>query len=81
MIDLNDTINVIFFWTKVNILYLVHLLRGVCIHQTAIMSEHIVSMRTCMQILPARQPVVVLERLEERPEWRKIMVSACVQTK
>jgi len=34
-----------------------------------------------MQILPARQPVVVLERLEEHPEWREIMVSACVQTK
>jgi len=27
------------------------------------------------------QPVVVLERLEEHPEWREIVVSACVQTK
>ena len=36
MIDLNDTYNKCdFFWTKVNILYLVHLLRGVCIHQTS----------------------------------------------
>jgi len=45
------------------------------------MSEHIVSMRTCMQIVLARQPVVVLGMLEEHPEWREIMVSACVQTK
>ena len=26
-----------------------------------------------MQILPTRQPVLVLERLEERPEWREIV--------
>ena len=45
------------------------------------MSEHIVSLRTCMQILPARQPVVVLENLEEHPEWSEILVIACVQTK
>ena len=45
------------------------------------MSEHTVRLRTCMQIRPAMQPVVVLERLEEHPEWREIVVSACVQTK
>jgi len=34
-----------------------------------------------MRFLPARQPVVFLERLEEHPEWREIVVSAYVQTK
>jgi hypothetical protein len=29
-----------------------------------------------MQSLPTRQPIVVLERLEEHPEWREIVVSA-----
>ena len=38
--------------------------------QGLIMSEHILS-------LPTRQPIVVLERVEEQfPEWREILVSA-----
>ena len=45
------------------------------------MSEHTVRLLPCMRILPARQPVVVIERLEEHPEWREIVVSAYVQTK
>ena len=45
------------------------------------MSVHTVRLQTCMRILPARQPVVILERLEEHPEWREIVVSAYVQTK
>jgi len=67
------TINVIFL-TKVNILYLVHPLRGVCIHQPTTMSEDIAIMRNCTQILPARHPVVLLQKAEKLPEWREIMV-------
>jgi hypothetical protein len=36
-----------------------------------------------MQFLPTRLPKIVLQRVEEFPIWREIMVSAmcCVQTK
>ena len=44
------------------------------------MSEHTVRLRTCMRILPARQTVVILERLEVHPEWREIVVTPYVQT-
>ena len=48
------------------------------IHQNTVMrDEHIVSIQSCMQLLPTEGPVVVLQRLEEQfPEWSKIILCA-----
>jgi hypothetical protein len=69
MICLNDTINIISFMARANILYLIYLLRGFV--------SNTMSEQTNMQILSTRQPIVLLEKLEEQfPQWREMVVSA-----
>ena len=39
--------------------------------------EHTVSLHSSMQFLPTKQPIIVLQRVEEEfPAYREIMVSA-----
>jgi len=53
------------------------------IHKNTVMSdEHFVSLKSSMQFLPRRQPVVVLQRVEEQfPEWSNIKLSAVCRQK
>ena len=75
------TINVIFFGQKV-IFYTRYIFPEGFV---SIKEQWVKILQSCETVRrsfqPGSQPVVLLQRLEEHPEWREIMVSACVQTK
>ena len=92
MVCSNDT-DIFSFMTWANIPYLIYPVRGfecisqiiVChIHKNTVMvDEHIVSLQSNMAFPPTRLPRIVLQRVEQVPAVREIMVRlcACVQTK
>jgi hypothetical protein len=85
MVCSNDT-NIFSFMTRAIIPYLIYPVRGfecisqiiVChIHKNTVMGdEHIVSLQSNMAFPPARLPRIVLQRVEQVPAVREIMVSA-----
>ena len=74
--------------TRANIPNLIHRVRGfeslpqiVChIHNNTVMGdEHILSLQSNMEFLPVQLPRIVLQRVEQIPAVREIMLSAmCV---
>jgi len=72
--------------TRANIPNLIHSVRGfestsqivVChIHNNTVMGdEHILSLQSNMEFLPVQLPRIVLQRVEQVPVVREIMVSA-----